>query len=291
MQILIKIVVTAVAGGLAYLLTNTTNEPVIWQLTMSVFVGGVALVVQFLIDVAEQSRRTADLVRKMNEAATLLAESDGVLGRDSLSRLVRAAGGISGREDLQLRFADRQVVDLANLFDGLQSGRAEHEGEDPDWLLGLTETASISIDATSMTSFDKYRGFVDEGQFWASDLGLRYLDRQRKAIERKVRIRRLFLLAEDATDADRLQALLEPHKKIKVETRILRADDIYFLYRNDLEDFIVFDQRISYEFHTARTLRENVTPLIANVALVVNPRLVRQRQERFEELWSAAEEA
>ncbi|SNY49025.1 DUF6879 family protein [Paractinoplanes atraurantiacus] len=304
MQILIKIVVTSIAGGVAYLLTNVTKQPEVWQITMSVFVAGVVLVVQFLIDVAEQSRQLAEAIRvegakqsqeliasvsEISEAATHLAAAENRVGRDSVIRLVESAGRMDPEEALQRRFTHRQIADLADLIDGLRSGRAEHEGEDPDWLLGLTETAITSIDATSMTSFERHRGLVDEGEFWESDLGLRYLDRQRQAIERKVRIRRLFLLTEDATDVVQLEKLLEPHRKISVETRILRPENVYFLYQNDLEDFIIFDQQISYEFHTSRTLKKNVTPLIANVALVVDPRLVKKRRDRFEELWDAAE--
>jgi hypothetical protein len=100
-------------------------------------------------------------------------------------------------------------------------------------------------------------------------------------------VRRLFLLTEDATDEEQLESLLAPHLQIGVQTNILRPDDVHFLHRNDLEDFILFDSKVSYEFHTARTLRKDVTPLIASVALVVEPRLVKKRQERFEELWDA----
>ncbi|MBM2623073.1 hypothetical protein JIG36_46995 [Actinoplanes sp. LDG1-06] len=299
MQILIKTVLTGIAGALTWFLVNLTDQPAIWQITMAVFVAGVVLVVQFLIEAAEQSRRlvsavrdtSADqvrTVRTINAAATHLADAAGNGGQENIVRLVGAAGRMDSKQDLQLRFAEHQVAGLVTLLEGLHAGRAEHEGENPDWLLGLTDTAAISIDATSITSFDRHRGFVDEGEFWVSDLGLRYLDRQRKAIERNVRIRRLFLLTEDATDVDQLEKLLEPHQKINVETRILRPDDIDFLHQHDLEDFILFDQKISYEFHTARALKKDVTPLIASVALVVDPRLVARRRERFEELWSAA---
>ena len=287
MQILIKIVVTAIAGGLTYLLTIATDQPQIWQLTMSIFVAGIILVVQFLIESAEQSRQLLAEVRDISQAAAQLATAEGHLGRGSLTRLVEGAGRMNPLEELQLRFARHQVDDLANLLEGLRSGRAEHEGEDPDWLLGLTQTAATSIDATSLTSFDRHRGFVDEGDFWASDLGLRYLDLQRKAIDRGVTVRRLFLLTEDALDEEQLERLVAPHRQIGVHTNIVRPDDVHFLHQNDLEDFIVFDNRVSYEFHTARTLRKDVTPLIASVALVVEPRLVKKRQERFEELWNA----
>jgi len=286
-QILIKIVVTAIAGGLTYLITNATHQPQIWQLTMSIFVAGLILVVQFLIESAEQNRHLLDEVRGISRAAAQLATAEGHLGRGSLTRLVESAGRLNPLEELQLRFARHQVDDLANLLDGLRSGRAEHEGEDPDWLLGLTQTAAKTIDATSLTSFDRHHGFVDEGDFWLSDLGLRYLDLQRKAIERGVRVRRMFLLTEDATDEEQLERVLAPHRQIGVQTTIVRPDDIHFLHQNDLEDFILFDGKVSYEFHTARTLRKDVTPLIASVALVVEARLVKKRQERFEELWNA----
>jgi hypothetical protein len=285
---LIKIVVTAIAGGLTYLLTNATHEPQIWQLTMSIFVAGLILVVQFLIDSAEQSRLLLAEVREIHQAAAHLATAEGHLGRGSLTRLVESAGRLNPLEELQLRFARHQVDDLANLLEGLRSGRAEHEGEDPDWLLGLTRTARKTIDATSLTSLDQHRGFVDEGDFWASDLGLRYLDLQRKAIERGVTVRRLFLLTEDAIDEQALEKLLAPHRQIGVVTNVVRPEHVHFLHQNDLEQFILFDGKISYEFHTAQTLRKDATPLIASVALVVEPRLVRKRQERFEDLWSAA---
>src|SRR5690349_1438758 len=141
-QILIKIVVTAIAGGLTYLLTNATDQPQIWQLTMSIFVAGIILVVQFLIESAEQSRHLIEDVHRISAAATHLATAEGHLGRGSLTRLIEAARRMDRQEELQLRFARNQVDDLASLLEGLGSGRAEHRGEDPDWLLGLTETAA-----------------------------------------------------------------------------------------------------------------------------------------------------
>ncbi|WP_327002061.1 hypothetical protein OHA72_44120 [Dactylosporangium sp. NBC_01737] len=287
MQVLLKIVITAVAGGLTYLLTNTTDQPDIWQLTMSIFVGGVVFVVQFLIDAAEQSRRTAELVARIHEGATLLAESEGVLGSDSLTRLVKAAGGLDRREGLQLRFAEQQVEDLATLFNGLKAGRASHEGEHPDWLLGLTDRVSVSIDATSLTSFSEYQGYVDEGAFWESELGLRYLARQRRAIERNVRIRRLFVLTDNDVDDARVAGLLEPHRKIGVETRVLPLPQVDPLVA--VADFIIFDQKICYEFQTSRAARENTRFMLETVALMVGDQHLQLRRRDFEALWAGAE--
>ena len=55
-----------------------------------------------------------------------------------------AVGRIRRGEHLQRAFADRQIKRLTSLFEGLQSGRAEVEGEDPECLLGLTEMATTS---------------------------------------------------------------------------------------------------------------------------------------------------
>nr|WP_221381365.1 hypothetical protein [Actinoplanes polyasparticus] len=305
MQLRLKLVVTIVAGAVTYLLTHATEQPEIWQLTMSIFVAGVVLVVQFLLDAAEQTRMLAraiggdgtdgapsltEKVESISEAANHLARVEGLLGRDSIVRVVESAGRMDPKEEFLLRFTHRQLEGLANLLDGLRSGRADHEGGTPDWLLDLTDAATISIDATSMSSFDQAPGFVDDGEFWTSELGLRYLDRQRQAIARKVRIRRLFLLAGDADDPVKLHRLLEPHLKIRIEVRVLRHDDTPFLFQTGLEDFIIFDQKVTYELQTARVLSTDVTPSISNVALVSNPQLAAKRRQRFEDLWAAAAE-
>ena len=284
-----KIIVTAVAVGLAYLATKATNQPAIWQWTMSVFVGGIVLLVQFLIDLADESSRSTVLIRRMNEAATTLAETEKVLGSDSLTRLVKATGALDQRDDPLLSFVQQQIGEMTNLFEGLRSGRAAHEGENPDWLLGLTDTALTSIDATSLTSFDKagrFKGYVDEGPFWEGELGQRYLLRQLAAIERKVRIRRLFVLVDGEAEPIQLATLLRPHEEIGVEIRILPRERIPPLRCSGLADFIIFDRRISYEFETAKVAGDSSNPF-TDVALIVGTKHLERRREVFEELWAA----
>jgi len=131
---------------------------------------------------------------------------------------------------------------------------------------------------------------VDDGDLWSSEPGLRHLDRQWQAIARQVRIRRLLLPAGDADDPVKLHRLLEPHLKIRIEVRVLRHDDTPFLFQTGLEDFIIFDQKVTYEVQTARVLSSDVTSSISNVALVSNPQLAAKRRQRFEDLWAAAAE-
>ncbi|GAA0578476.1 hypothetical protein GCM10010172_74140 [Paractinoplanes ferrugineus] len=293
MRIGIKLLVAAGVGGLTYLLTALGDQQPIWRAGVAVAVGAFTLVAQLLIEAAESARRL-ELARKAN-----------ALSRAEISRLVttgaRAAapagatspaapathpsapaadpsGPVLPGADLPGAGAAREgFIDL----DGLRADGVERDAGDPDWLLGLTDATRVGIDAITMASFG-------EGEFWDSDLGRRYLRRQREAIARNVRIRRLFLITERVPDPERIRALMAPHQSIGVETRAIRPDDFYFLRQIELEDFIVFDRKVSYEFHAARVLDDGMTPPIAGVALVVDPRLVEQRQERFEQLWSAA---
>jgi hypothetical protein len=292
MQIRNKVLFTILAGAFVYLLTNVTRQPPVWQLTMSIFVGGIVLVVQILIETAEESRRTARIVVQMDEVAALFTRTDEELGR-SIAQFVRTATRIDGTPGLRLRFANLQIRRMTTLFDGLERGSVEYEGEDRDWLLGLTETAMETIDAISTASFRKGRTFVDEEDLWTSDLGMRYLTGQRKAVDRGVKIRRLFLLDEDPeagseANLEMTVRLLEPHKKIGIETRVIRSSNLDFLVQANLADFVLFDDKISYELEPAPSMG-SVRPVIARSMLVVDGDRVHERRGRFESLWANGE--
>ena len=300
MKIWLKILITVIAGGVTYLLTKATDNPEIWQLTMTVFVAGIVLVVQILVETAEQVRRSAekgaedlrrnaDLTASLNEASKILASAESKLGGDGVQRVVLAAERLDRDQPAQLRFANHLITNLADLLECMKSGRAEYQGDDRDWLLGLAATVESSIDATSMTSFLGPRGFVDEGQFWSSDLGRRYLRLQQKAIARGVRVRRVFVIDASATPTDeQIQRLLLPHQAINVETRILFSHDLEQELEGTLTDFILFDNELSYDLHSAVSLNPDKPPLIAFAALVATPDRVRERHEVFDRLWNSA---
>lgn len=305
MNLRLKLLVTLIAGGLAYLLMNMTGQPEIWQLTTPVFVGGIVLVVQMLIatdarigalqaELKAHGGRVEQTVDRrfaaVNEATALYGRVDATMLRpDLMTRLVTAATKFDPEDDLQRRFADHEINRLAELLEGLDHGWTAYQGEDRDWLLGLTASASKSIDATSMTTFGKPRGYVDEGQFWAGDLGQRYLDSQHRAIDRGVRIRRLFLLDDDAAADDaQVAELIEPHRKIGVETRTLPRSSMDFLLQTNLVDFVLFDGQVSYEIHAASTLSAEHRPVIASVTLVAEKRRIAERRNRFEKVWASA---
>jgi hypothetical protein len=65
-----------------------------------------------------------------------------------------------------------------------RGGYVAYDGEDRDWLLGLTRHAQSSIDTTSLMAVDASGGGFGEGGLWSSDLGRRYLEVQREAVQR-----------------------------------------------------------------------------------------------------------
>ncbi len=68
-----------------------------------------------------------------------------------------------------------------------------------------------------------------------TDSGQRQLSLQRRVIsERQVRIRRLFLLDEDADEDAVPPSLLAPHQAIGVGVRVLQPSKLHFLLRTDM---------------------------------------------------------
>jgi hypothetical protein len=283
------------------------SEDLALRTFVTVFVGGIVLVVQVLIDydnrrlrfAAEQAEhvdRIEELVERrfaaISAATALYASVEATaLKADNVTRLVESAARVGPHDELSRRFADHQINRLIRLFEGLQNGMAVDDGEDPHWLLGLTDCTSHSIDATSMTSFTGHNSFVDE-DFWSSILGQRYLEAQRRAIaERGVRIRRVFLLTDkDAEDEGRLRELREPHRQIGIETRVLRQSSVDFLLKTKLVDYILFDEAASYELHSSSILGAETREAIISVALVVEQSRVAERKQRFESMWNAAKD-
>ena len=49
-KVILKIFLTLLVGGTAFFITHLSSESLIWELTMSVLTGGIALLVQFLND-------------------------------------------------------------------------------------------------------------------------------------------------------------------------------------------------------------------------------------------------
>jgi hypothetical protein len=189
------------------------------------------------------------------------------------------------------RLARREIERVTSFVRQLPVGSGiAYDGEDRDWLLGLTREAERSIDAISLSTVDAgVRGL--DGGLWTSDLGIRYLELQREAITRKVRIRRIFVFEnEDMALDEAFLRITQMQRDVGVEVRKLDHQLIPDWMQSMIFDFIVFDGAVSYETTPATTFTVGQTrPGILRTLLAPMPGRVRDLEEQFEKLWEAAD--
>lgn len=310
--ILLKILVAALSGGVAFLLTTVITpgdgtDNLLWELLISVFIGGVALIVQFILDFdlrvrTMDSRQSAhhgrieDLMRhgfsQINEATELfgLVEAS-ALRTDRVIQLVRYSTEIKETvPPIVHKFAEAEINRLSLFLKELSDGgTVSYEGEDRDWLLALTQSVQRTLDATSLGTVDAgSTGF--DGGFWVTDLGQRYLDLQREAVRKRgVRIRRVFIIdrSELADDPLFLQAC-RLQEDAGIDVRLLDPAQVVGISRSSMFDFILFDEDISYETTPASRIAEDERPTIVNTRLVLQPTRVKERVRSFNALWESA---
>ncbi|MGV9286285.1 hypothetical protein [Streptomyces sp. NPDC003719] len=160
------------------------------------------------------------------------------------------------------------MADLTNLT-------AECPGENHDWMLALTRAAEQSICATS-TSVDRL--------FWNSEPASRYLEAQQDAVdEHEVSVRRLFLLESARELDDRLLRLCEEQELRHIEVRAAVLPELPpHLQRGTTNDFIVFDEEVSFE------IEQDLRDVNVRTRLIARQEHVRDRMKRFKELWEAS---
>ena len=156
----------------------------------------------------------------------------------------------------------------------LTSMSVECHGENHDWMLTLTHAAEQSISAIS-TSVDR--------EFWNSEPASRYLDAQREAIEEHgVPVRRLFLLASARELDDRLLRLCDEQKALHIEVRVAVLPELPpHLQRGTTDDFIVYDEEVSFE------IEQDLRDVNVRTRLIARRDHVQDRLKRFRELWDA----
>jgi len=284
------------------------GKEVFWSVLLSVFISGVTLVVQFLAEFDKRLQGVEhnqsshfglvnDLIRNRFDS---ISEATELFGRvenspvhiDLVKQLVRHLANLDASTDhLIHRFAHSEIARVSDFMKGLsERGEITYEGEDRDWLLALTRSAQATIDATSFMSVDASGQSFING-FWTSDLGQRYLEAQHKALERRVAVRRIFIL--DDPDGARDQELMQMcglHQNLGIQVRILDPLTLPGLHHNWMFDFIVFDSAISYESTPAAWAKKGTKPTIVSTRLVLGPHRVAERVVAFDELWAAANE-
>jgi hypothetical protein len=287
------LVTVAVAAG-TYVLTNILNQSAdeVWQLTVSIVIGGAALIVQYLVDFEErlismersldehhgEMRSAVDTAFEgINEATELYSQmSRSALRSDGVPQLVRSYTQVGNQPSRLVQdFAQEQVGGLTSLLENLKNGSVDCAGENNDWLIGLTICAKETIYATSTP--------VDRG-FWYSEPANRYLKAQEMAIKQGVVVRRLFLVKEPHEVTPALEELCESHRDLGIDARIAIRSRLPQRARlTPTNDFIVFDGELSYE------TEPDVDVVPAKTLLRATPEHVAERVRRFNVLWEATE--
>ncbi|MDI1460468.1 hypothetical protein QEZ54_05760 [Catellatospora sp. KI3] len=303
------------------------NEPLLLSFGVSLFVAGLAFVVQFLYDVEKRLGRVEDEVEedlakvasevdrrltrmaadldqhaadselrlrrsfeRISEATRLYGAVDAAaLNTDAITTLVKHARRIKSQPPLIFDLARAEIERLSEMLQTLaDSSDLTYDGEDRDWLLGLTKHAGKSLDAISTTLDVGGQDYFD-GSLWQSDLGQRYLEAQREAIARNVRVRRLFVLDRPGLWHDeKFHQVLAMHTDLSIEVRALDPTRSANGFIPPIFDFIVFDDVISYQSSPSAPVNDVNRTNIASTQLVTNQAKVRRNIARFRELWRIA---
>ncbi|WUH95283.1 hypothetical protein OG900_37425 [Streptomyces sp. NBC_00433] len=281
--VLLKVLVTVSLGVVSYVLTNLADQPEIWQITISVLIGGASLIVQYLADFERQLTDHTQEVKTLvgdgltgfNDATRLFAKlEESPIGSAEVRQLVATVGEFgSGQPDLVYKFGQAEIARLTAFLVGLKANHADYPGEDRDWLLNLTRCAAISVDAVS-TSVDR--------DFWDTDLGRHYESAQEAAVRRGVPVRRLFIVKTPVEIDAALTEVRDRQKSIGIDVRVLVLTAAE--RRDSLKNFIVFDGAIGYE----SSMEDGDQPRIYETSLAVGDR-AGERVRRFEVLWAKGE--
>ncbi len=256
-----------------------------------------SMLVLFLIDLEVRLSELHDQIgagfQQINRSTELLNLIEkSVLETALLTDLVEAVGKADASVSPLLQCVARQEIERSTAFvRQLPTGREiAYDGEDREWLLGLTKEAQHSIDAISLSTVDAgMRGF--DGGLWTSDLGTRYLEMQREAINRNVKIRRIFVFeSQDLARDETFMKITQMQRGAGVDVRMLDHQLIPEMLRAMIFDFIVFDSAVSYETTPATTFTAGGTrPVIVRTLLAPMPDRVRELESQFEQLWAAAD--
>jgi hypothetical protein len=252
----------------------------------------VLFIIDFEFRVSGLQKQLAVGFQKIHASTELLSLMErSVLDTALLSDLIEAAGKADASvSPMMQRLARREIERATRFVRQLPAGgEIAYDGEDREWMLGLTEQVEHSIDAISLSTVDAgMRGF--DGGLWTSDLGMRYLELQREAIERKVTIRRIFVFErKDLASDETFLKITQAQRKVGVDVRMLDLQLIPERLQAMIFDFIVFDGAVGYETTPAATFTSGaIRPAIVRTRLAPMPRRVRDLKDQFEELWAAA---
>jgi hypothetical protein len=284
-----KVLITAIVGAATFAATTAADQDPAWSWLLSVFVSGVTLVVQFLIELDGRVDAVRAEVVAVADAGRLLDRSGaGLLGRDAVLDLARHAANLgAGTPESARQLARAEVHRVSEFLADLGSGRqVVYDGDDWYWCMSLVAHARSTIDAT--TYFSARDGQpVSDDDMWFSELGQRYLDLQAAAVRRGVAVRRIFVVGDSGhLDHPQVLRLVAQQRQLAIAVRRLDASTLASASGTNLP-MVIFDGEILYE---QTPTRFPAAPGYTKTTLVLDASHVNAMAERFDQLWEAAQE-
>ncbi|XVU22190.1 DUF6879 family protein [Actinoplanes sp. CA-054009] len=296
----LRMALVAVAtGGITYLITNGLDQPAAVSLILAVLIGGIALIIRFLVDfekrlaaVEKVQRDSVEDTRKLvGDAFAEISDATALFGlieasalqTDLVTQLVRNSTTISpDSPPIVYQFVQAKIKEMSDFLKQLaEGGTVTYYGEDRDWLLGLTRHAAESIDAVSLAAVDH--------DLWQSEIGQRYLDAQRRAARAGKRVRRIFVLDDPAMEKDPgLRAAYQEQREMLIDVRLLDRSAVPTPLQVQVRDLIIFDDTLAYE--TTPTTTDPRLAQVAETRLVLTDSRVKECAQLFRELWEVSRE-
>jgi hypothetical protein len=293
--IILKIGLPLLFGAITLIAARVGGMPVRNSLELAAVITFGAALILFIVDtetqIAAVSERMAAGFAQFGRSVELFAMLErSILDTALLRDFLETASLVDGKVNpLLQRLARREIERVTSFVRQLPAGgELGYDGEDRDWLLGLTREAESSINAISLSTVDAGVQGLDGG-LWTSDLGLRYVEVQREAISRNVRIRRIFVFENEVmAHDDSFERITQMQRDVGVEVRMLNHHLIPDWMQSMIFDFIVFDGTVSYETTPVTTFAVGQTrPGKLQTRLAMSAR-VSDLEDWFEQLWQAA---
>lgn len=276
-------------------------ENTLLGLIVSLIVGTAWWLMQQLLSFRSHIDERLDRVSEAAETYEAIAKS-AVDTELSLQMLRKVSKVDRGHPGLLSSLFDEILREVSSAAENLTSTSGNHvlEGEDERYLLMLTRATTASIMAVSEPSIDG----AGEATFWDGDLGRRYLQAQRDAIERdainggNVQIRRVFIVSpiagfESSGEAFNpseygtlIRRVIEKHQLAGINCRfVIRSSDLPV----SLSDSILFDDCIYYKSSPAAgSSFELDGRQIAETRLTRDRTQIDAFKSAFESVWAKA---
>jgi hypothetical protein len=222
------------------------------------------------------------------------AASTGITGAQPwvLSDFLEAADAASGSAGSLLgRLARREIERVTSFMRQLPpGGEITYDGEDREWLLGLAQEVQHCMEAVSLSMMNIMPHGI-HGGLWRSDLGVRYLELQRQAIDRGVSIRRVFVFDDESQARDEVfLRIMQMQRDVGIDVRMLNFQLIPESLHGMIFEYVIFDEEVSYELRPGTSFNYNPSrPIVFRTSLLTTPSRVKDMKVRFEQLWAAAD--